>query len=134
MKSEIVLASGRCDPPHCGHIVSFLRLGQLYKKVLVVILDHDSQKYSPQYRAQIIKEILGMSKGNYEVIVNKEHFGEITKKDAEKYGKFVYASGNLKCVKHMDELGYEVIYIDRAYDYEASDDRKLRSIKEALDG
>lgn len=127
-----VLASGRFDPPHLGHLASMQRLGKQFKKVIVVVLDHEGQKYSPQYRAQILKEVLNNSEGTYEVVINKDHFGQISKEAAAQYGKYVYASGNLECVKHMDELGYECLYIDRAYNYEASEDRHLRNIMEAM--
>jgi len=98
--------------------------------VLVVVLDHEGQRYSPQYRAQILSEVLG--KCQYEVVVNKDHFGQITREQLAHYEFDVYASGNSDVLKHMDELGYEVQFTDRAYDYEASEDRKLRAIKDAM--
>ena len=129
----VCLASGRYDRLHAGHIITILRLAQKYSKVIVVMLDYKEQQYSVQYREQMLRECLGMCKGNFEIIVNKEHFGEITKEDAEKYKFDVYCSGNQKCIKHMEELGYKIEFIERAYDYEATDDRKWQKIKEVLE-
>lgn len=112
--------------------MSLQRLANKYDKVLVVILDHKEQQYSVQYREQMLRECLAMCKGNFEVSVNTDHFGEIAKEAADKYKFDVYCSGNQKCLKHMEELGYEVEYVERAYDYEAEDDRKWQSIKEVL--
>jgi nicotinamide mononucleotide adenylyltransferase len=126
------LFSGRFDRVHVGHIISLQRLAERYKKVLVVVLDYEGQQYSVQYREQMLKECLGYCKGNFEILVNKDHFGKISKENAAGFGFDVYCSGNQQCLKHMEELGYRVEYVERAYDYEATDDRKWQQIKEVL--
>jgi cytidyltransferase-like protein len=128
-----VVFSGRYDPPHCGHIRSIQELGQQYDHVFIVVLDHEEQKYPPQYRAQILRELLECAKGSYTVSVNKDHFANIDAAKLVQYEPFVYASGNLECLFHVERLGYETLYVNRAYSYEASEDRRLRKIKEALD-
>lgn len=129
---RIALFSGRFDRPHLGHIVSILRVGQRFNKVIVVVLDYPEQEYSVYYRAQMLDEILSNSVGNYDVIVNKEHFGKITAEQLRKYEFDVYASGNHDCLKHIESLGKKVMYIDRAYDFAATDDRQIQRIKKAL--
>ena len=130
--TDTVLWSARVDPPHCGHIKTLLDLGTRFKKVVVVILDHPEQRFPAQYRAQILKDILCHFGNQYDVRVNSDHFAEIDKAKLVQYEPFTYASGNMECLKHMEELGYPIIYVDRAYDYEASEDRKLRAIKDAM--
>jgi len=119
---KTVLFSGRFDDVHKSHIASIQRLGQKYKKVVVVMLDHREQYYPVTYRMQALVEILGNSKGNYEVVVNKVHFGEITKEELDAFG-----------VKHIESLGMECIYVERAYEDHATDARKFQQIKEVLE-
>lgn len=73
-----------------------------------------------------------MCKGTYQIVVNKDHFAEISKEQLSKYTFDVYCSGNQKCLKHIEDLGYNVEYVERAYDYEAGDDRRWQQIKEVL--
>ena len=131
-KEKVALFSGRFDRLHAGHVISLQRLAQRYTLVLVVLLDYPDQQYSVRYREQMLKECLSMCKGMYKVVVNKDHFAEITKEQVEKYDFDVYCSGNHTCLNHMAKLGYEVEYVERAYDYAANDDRKWQKIKEAL--
>lgn len=133
MIDKTVLFSGRFDDVHKSHIASIQRLGQKYKKVVVVMLDHREQYYPVTYRMQALVEILGNSKGNYEVVVNKVHFGEITKEELDAFGVDVYAGGNLKVLKHIESLGMECIYVERAYEDHATDARKFQQIKEVLE-
>jgi phosphopantetheine adenylyltransferase len=132
LEDKTVLFSGRFDDFHKSHIATIQRLGQKYKKVLVVILDHPEQYYPVTYRKQAIVEILGNSRGSYEVSVNSIHFGEITKEELDKFGADVYASGNLKVLKHIENLGMECLYVERAYEDHATDARKFQQIKEVL--
>ena len=131
-KEKVALFSARCDRPHLGHVVSLQRLAQKYAMVLVVILDYPEQQFSVRYREQMLKECLSMCKGTFKIVVNKDHFAEITKEQVEEYDFDVYCSGNQTCLRHMERLGYEVEYVERAYDYAANDDRKWQKIKEAL--
>ena len=133
MINKTVLLSGRFDPPHLGHVITMMRLGQQYKKVLVVILDHKEQRYPLTYRKKVIGEALSMAKGNYEVKVNKIHFGKITLKQIQEYNFNVYAAAaNYEVLLHIESLGIPAIYLERAYDFAASDTRKLEKITEAF--
>jgi nicotinamide mononucleotide adenylyltransferase len=133
-KEKICLFSGRFDRPHPGHITTIQDLGEQYKKVLVVILQHKEQKWPASYRAQVLKKILGRSKGNYEVIINTWHFGKIKQVDLFKYKFDVYAAGNMEVLKHIEEINktvpgprlknkIEIVWTDRPYDYESNLDR-----------
>jgi cytidyltransferase-like protein len=117
---KTVLFSGRFDNVHPGHIATIQRLGQIYKKVIVVILDYSEQKYPVYYRAKILSEILSSSKGDYEIHINSDHFAKISKKALSRWKFDVYAAGNLDVLMHIEKLGYEVLYVDRAYDFSAS--------------
>ena len=132
MQCEKVLFSCRCDPPHCGHIKTLIDLGKTFKEVVVIVLDHPEQRFPAMYRAQILCDILKNCKGNYDVRVNKTHFAKVTSAELVQYEPFVYASGNMECLKHIESLGHKILYTNRAYDYEASEDRKLRAIKDAI--
>ena len=124
-----VLFSGRFDRPHIGHIASIQRLGKKYKKIIVVILDYPERKYCAKYALQMLEEILMNSVGKYEIVINKDHFAKISKESLNKYSFDIYASGNHECLTHVSQLGYNVIFTERAYDYEATDDRKISEIK-----
>jgi hypothetical protein len=116
--------SGRFDRPHIGHGIQIMRLGQRFNKVLVPVLWTPSQKYSVNYRVQILKALLKNAKGEYDVFVNETHFAHITKEECEKMGFDIYVSQNLECLKHIESLGYPVEYVDRAFDYSASEENK----------
>jgi hypothetical protein len=131
-KSLTVLFSGRFDRPHVGHIASILRLGTVYGMVKVVVLDYPERKYCASYAAQMLQEILEQSVGTYEVSINKEHFAKIPKESLDAFGFDVYASGNHECLNHISKMGYSVLYVERAYDYEATDDRNIADIKKIL--
>jgi len=129
---KIALFSGRFDDVHKSHIINIQRLGQKYKKVIVVILDHTEQEYPVSYRYKALSEALSYSKGNYEVLVNTIHFAEITKDEWDKYGADVYVSGNLDCLKHIEGIGIETEYVERAYEDHATYGRNYKKIKELL--
>ncbi len=124
-----ILVSGRFDRPHMGHIVTLGRLGREYEKVIIVILDYPGQTYPISYRITILDDILSMMYGNYHIVSNKTHFGEISESEIRGHDFDVYGTGNLKVLKHMDEIGINSIYLERAYDYSATDDRNIQAIK-----
>lgn len=132
MLNKTILFSGRFDRPHISHLETITILGQQYKKVLVVVLDYPEQTYPVQYRAQKLKDILSRCKGCYDVVINKIHFGEITKEEIKKYKFDIYGSGNMKVLKHIEEIGCNVLYIQRSDDTNATDDRKYQKIKEIM--
>ena len=131
---KVCLISGRFDRPHPGHIRTLQLLGQRFKKVLVVVLDHNEQRYPVQYRAQILREILENSKGCYDVVVNKYHFGQICVDELLKFQFDTYAGGNLDVLSHLEKAYYssptatcrrpiEFLYVDRPYLFESSTER-----------
>lgn len=116
------LFSGRFDRPHPGHILTILQLGFIFRKVLVVVLDYPEQKYPVQYRVQLLQSILEYAMGEYEVVSNESHFARIVEEDLSKFKFDVYASGNIECLKHIEELGRKVTYVNRSFDYSASEE------------
>ncbi len=117
---QTVLFSGRFDRVHPGHVATIQRLGAIFAKVIVVVLDYPEQCYPVEYRQMILWTILGNSIGDYEVVVNDENYERITAAGAMKIPFDVYASGNEKCIAHMKELGFKTMFVDRSWDYEAS--------------
>lgn len=129
-----VLFSGRFDRPHLGHLETLLKLGNKYRKIIVVVLNYKEQMYPAQYRAQKLSDILKYCKGNYEVVVNNIHFAHITKGQLNQYKFDIYASGNIKCLMHVEQLGYKILYTPRSGEYNASDDRRFQQVKEIMNG
>jgi hypothetical protein len=112
--------------------MSIKRLTKKYAKVQVVILDYPDRKYSPQYVKKYLDELFDY--GNVAVSINSDHFGKISRDAIGKYLFDVYASGNHMCLNHVRKLGYEVEYVERAYDWTATDDRIVKTVMEALNG
>lgn len=116
-----ILFSGRFDKPHTGHIITIQRLGKVYGKVIVVILDYPKQKFPIQMRHDILKEALENSRGNYEIITNKIHFGELTKEDLKDLPAFdIYGGGNVEVLRHIQNLGVKIKFVPRFPFYSAS--------------
>ena len=134
VKGTTTLFSGRFCPVHAGHIVSISRIG-VNHRVIVMVLDYPNQQYPVAYRMQVLKEILSRMKGGpYTVLSNKTHFGKMNAEELTRYPKFdFYSSGNLDCVKHMESLGYKCYYVERAYEYAATNDRVAKAVMEALE-
>ena len=122
----ICLFSGRYDRPHAGHIIQLQRLGNKYDKVIVPVLDYAEQKYSIQYRVQILKAGINYNE-KFKVFACPYHFGKITYSELQTFmdegNEFdIYCSGNAACLKNMEDLGCDVVYVDRAFDYSASEE------------
>ena len=136
MKNKIktALFSGKFDNVHCGHIATAVRLGQRFEKVIIVVLDYPDQAFKVEDRVQVFKDILEHSKGSYEVISNKQHFGFIKKEEVEALPDFdVYiAAENYSVLEHMQKLGYTVENVERYPGYTATDSRKYRKIMKFL--
>lgn len=129
-----VLFSGRFDRPHIGHIATLGRLGAHCDKVIVVVLDYPGQFYAPQYRRQMLDNILSMMQGEYEVVCYPIHFGEISAAVMRREWSFdVYGTGNHQVLMHMAEIGVPTVYVERSYDYSATDDRNIQKIKRVMD-
>lgn|GEM_PF-5169464 len=132
VKGSVGLFSGRFDPPHLGHLLSIARLGRQHE-VHVVILDHPEQKYPIAYRLQVFKEAVSYLQGGpYHVSANKVHFGRINRSELALYKFDFYASGNMACVQRMESLGYPCYYVERAYEYAATNDRIAKAVMEAM--
>ena len=129
---KVALISGRYDPTHIGHLITIHRLSKEFKKVIVVILDYKEREYPAQYAKQIFNEIFSYSKGNYEIYINNDHFGKITKEKLDKWKFDVYIAGNMAVLKHIESMGYEVKWMDRAYHYEATNDRLAEGLKQLI--
>lgn len=123
MISKLVCCfSGRFDNVHPGHIIQIMRLGQKYSKVLVPVLDYPEQHYPVDYRVQILRAALEFAHGVYDVFPNKNHFAEASREYLESLRFDIYVSQNIKCLKHVADLGFAIKYVDRAFDYSASDE------------
>ncbi len=123
------------DKPHSGHLITIKRLGQEYDRVVIVILDYPEQFYPIEERVQILHDMFDEGiLGNYEVIVNKHNFENITKEQVEELPEFdVYGSGNYRCYSNMSKLGYEVVDTRRYPGYAAKDDRKYQKFVKFLE-
>jgi len=121
--NEIVLFSGRFNPPHPGHFASIIRLSKIFKTVKVVILDYPNRKWPIKYCLNVFQEIFApMEKVNPRFIVNVVHFGVIKEGQLEQFKPFhVYAAGNLSVLRNFERLGVPVFYLERAFLYSASE-------------
>jgi len=119
-KKEVVLFSGRFDPPHPGHIAQVMRLLEKYSRVQVVVLDHPDRRFPITYVKMVFNEVLGTKKNPVEVLSHSTHFAQITLDELKAFKCDVYASGNLQVLKHVEHLGFPCTYVERAFDYAAS--------------
>ena len=142
-RDKVCLISGRFDRPHCGHLKTLTDLARRYKRVLVVVLDHPDQMYPVCYRTQILREILDNCTGEYEVVVNQYHFGQISIDELLKFDFDVYAAGNLEVLAHIEKIRdtcprsargaekhFDIIWTDRPYEYTSSTERLGRKVEE----
>ena len=100
--------------------MSVMRLLTDYKAVKVVVLDYKDRRFPLTYVKFVFNEILNTVKCPVEVVSNKTHFAKITKKELESFGCDLYAAGNMEVLKHIEQLGFPCIYVERAFDYAAS--------------
>ena len=118
-----ILFSGRFDPVHPAHWVTILRLLKIASQVIVVVLDYPGRKYYAGYSAQLFEESVQLSglSDKIEVWINEVHFAEITADALDRFDCDSYAAAaNLEVLSHVWALGKPCVYMDRAYDYEAS--------------
>jgi hypothetical protein len=123
MEKSSIVFSGRFDPVHPGHIATVIRLTKKYSLVKVAILDYPGRSYPVSYIGKIFEELL--EKYNVDIMSNPTHFGEITPEEWKEFKCNSYAAGNLKVLKHMENIADECVYVDRAYDYSASNYKRL---------
>jgi len=120
--SLVCCFSGRFDRPHIGHIIQIMRLGQRFKKVVVPVLDYGTQKYAVAYRVQILRSALEFAIGEYDIFASTTHFGKAPEHCIRQIPFDVYVSQNTACLKHIEGMGFRVEYVDRAFDYSASEE------------
>lgn len=93
------------------------------------MLDYPERTFTAQYAASMLYDALLTAKGNYVVLINDSHFGRITAEEYASFGADVYCSGNHKCLKHIESLGYKTEYVDRSYDLSASEEKSAWSMQ-----
>ena len=129
---RVILFSGRFDRVHPGHIITIQRLGQQYDAVVVCVLNYKGQKYPLAQRMATLKDALMHSKGNYIVISNNTHLGEITPDDLAKLPMFdYYGAGNQKVLEHIRKIFRNMgidqeraVWVERYPGYSASKEAK----------
>ena len=126
------LFSGRFDCPHLGHLISILRLSKKFNTVIVVILDYPERMFPVEYARTVLCEALSSCVGDVEVFTNSTHFGRITRKELNEWEFDVYCAGNMEVLSHIKSLGVPVQYVERAYEYEANNDRFAKEVKNIL--
>ena len=126
------LFSGRFDPPHLGHLISILRLSNKFDKVIVVILDYRERAFPVEYARTVLCEALSFCCGEFQVYTNSKHFAQITRKELKEWGFDVYCAGNMEVLNHIKGLGVPVQYVERAYEYEANNDRFAKEVKSII--
>lgn len=131
-KNKIVLCSGRFDPVHEGHLDTISDLGQIYKKVIVVVLDHEKQVFPLAYRLDTLEKHLNKYKGNYEVDWNTNHFEKITRDQLQRWTFDYWVGGNLEVMRHLESIGIKCIYVQRSGDITGADLRLLKRIKDNM--
>lgn len=128
MKTDLVCCfSGRFDNVHPGHIIQIHRLGQKYKKVIVPVLDYPKQHYPMEYRLDVLRAATEFALGTYDIFPNKIHFAEASREYLESLHFDIYVSQNITCLKHVADMGFKVKYVDRCFDYSASDEHSHSS-------
>jgi len=123
--SGTVVFSGRFDRPHLGHLASILSLGREFSKVHVVMLNYAGQRYDPEMRLEVLNTCLEQANAcagaqRFIVSQNTTHFGKLTLDEWNGYDAKWYAGGNWDVLKHMAELGAQILYIPRSWDYAAT--------------
>jgi nicotinamide mononucleotide adenylyltransferase len=124
-KKKIMLFSGRFDPVHPGHFITICRLCKEYDLVKIVILDYAKRKFPAKWARQVLEDCLVHTNYKWELHINSTHFAKITEEELAGWKPFThYGAGNMKVMENMKiyqkELGYEIVWVDRAWFYEAS--------------
>lgn len=129
-----ILFSGRYDPPHLGHLLTFQRLATEYDKVIICILDYPRQFKPIRERLKTIEVALGGCIGSFEVIVNSVNLEHATQEDMDTLPAFdCVGTGNQGVYFNMVKLGIPVVEIKRTPGYNASDSRKFQKLIKFLE-
>ena len=118
---KVVIFSGRFDPPSPAHVCTIIRLAKRYKAVKVIMFNYKERDFPIDYCLQVFHEIFDSMSFDVEFIANTTHFAKITREELDAYKGDIYAAGNLTVLRHIENLGFPVIYVERAFEYYASD-------------
>ena len=116
-----VLTSGRWDPPHPSHFCNLIKIAEKYGPLTVVLLDYPKRRFPICYCLNVFNKVLNRTSLDIKFIVNKVHFGKVTIEELNSYGCGIYVGGNLKVLRHIETLGFPVEYIERSFEYTASE-------------
>lgn len=137
-QDKIGLFSGRFDGVHTGHLLAIEDLLARYLKIIVVILDYEERSTNVYDVKKIFvhhfnRILPPMMRNRIEIIVNRQHFGFITKTQLAKLPAFdVYLAGNLQVLNHLKTLGYACEYVPRTK-IKAEGDEALFPIEATVD-
>ena len=129
---DTAIFSGRMDPLHTGHILTLTRLLNRFSKIIVPVLDYENRVLDATEVASYLIEIFEHnSKGRVIAIVNKIHFGKITKYEYIKLlsslnlriNETVYLSGNQSVIDNFEKLGIRNEFVGRSGDFSGTEIR-----------
>ena len=85
------------------------------------MLNYKERDFPIDYCLQVFHEIFDSMSYDVEFIANTTHFAKITHEELDAYKGDIYAAGNLTVLRHIENLGFPVTYVERAFEYYASD-------------
>ncbi len=113
--------SGRFDPNHLGHWATILEIVKVFAQVNVVILDYPERRFPVSYIHHRFTKLVELSNLERRVFVTTwgEHFAKISPDQAKVFGD-IELTGNLEVMRHLDSVGFPVLYIPRSFEDAAS--------------
>lgn len=144
----IGLFSGRFDPPTAGHFMAVETLLMKYAQIIVVVLDYKGREFCSAINAKKLWDyhfditLSPIARSKVVTVVNKHHFGFITKKQLNTFLKKnnlvfdTYISGNVEVLEHMKKLEYKCQYLPRVafpLDYSVYSATNVRKAMTAYD-
>ena len=136
-KQKTAIFSCRTDPVHVGHILTICKLFTYYgfKRVVVVVLDYSEREACTAKEAvDIFAKIFCHMDLSITLMINKEHFGfitrdeylEVLKRADVKFEDAVYVAGNPQVIEHFkNDLKLPHIDIPRSLDYNSTAEREI---------
>jgi len=124
---KIGVFSGRFDPPNLGHVLTMQYLLDNYDRLIVPILDYPERSGCSAKDAQRIFQYHFRQFGQFasdfviQFIINKTHFGKISKLDYEillesnciNPAETTYLAGNQEVLDHIKSLGIKAEFVPR---------------------
>jgi hypothetical protein len=102
-----------------------LSLGAVFERVVIPVLQYKGEHHPAAGRAEVLSSVLSMvDDKKYCVQINTTHFALITKAEWLGYEAEWYAAGNWEVLRHMAEIGVNVLYVERSWDYASSKERR----------